>query len=546
MKNLTIVYKVILLVFLSIVSSLTIGIRSLYELKSAQDRFDVVQSQLIPGIILLNESNASSAAIRSAVRDYIIGGFIDDQKLQKIQLENINNLKNKILDNLNKYENNFTYNQADKQLIEKDRIALATYLEQVNDVFSKVEQKDVLGISQQFSETGKFRMTALALIKSFSEHASFNQLLSNKLKESGEAEAKYDEILMISTLVISVLIISLIGFIIYRSISKSLNKTINIIKDIENNLDFKIKLPIENNDEISQISICINSLVNTISNSILMVKNNANLLVKEATELANSSNQVAIAASQQSDAASSMAASIEELTVSINHVSDRSTDAHRLSVESGKYAIEGKKVISETVIDVNKISTSIKSSAERIAELEESSKEISTIISVIKEVADQTSLLALNAAIEAARAGEQGRGFAVVADEVKKLAERTSSSTKQITMMVESIGSISNNVSGDMHSIVDLVSDSVNRANNASKAIELITTSSSTAVSIVEEINDAIKEQSQASTNIASSIESVAQMSEESSAAAQSTSESANTLNEIAIKLLKDIDKYKV
>lgn len=546
MKNLSIAKKLTLLMCVSVISLVALGLLAVYEMRSAQQRFDSVQATVIPSIALLSETNADSAAMRSAVRDFIIGGFIDDADLQKAQKANLDALKSKIHDNLERYQKSYVTDDEDRRMLENDRTALAAYMAQVEDVFAKVEAKDTPGLSQQFSATGKFRTTAVALIGSLSNHATFNQKYADQLKQAGETEFRRGLTMIITVGLASLALLGAIGFVILRGINRSLGAMQAAITRVEGSLDFSTHAEVIGSDEIASVASALNRLIDRLRANLQTLAASATRIAADAERLAQTSKEVAGASAHQSDAAATMAASVEQMTVSISHVSDRSGEAHALSTESGQYAAEGETVIAETVNDINRIAESVGQVSKRIEELDASSEHISAIVSVIREVAEQTNLLALNAAIEAARAGEQGRGFAVVADEVRKLAERTSRSTQEIAKNIESIRSVSKDAVDGMADAVALVRTGVEHAGNANAAIQRISQASQHAVTMVEEITAAIREQGQASTNIAASIEGIAQMAEQSSAAARNSADSANSLDAIAKEMRAVVSAYRI
>lgn len=241
-----------------------------------------------------------------------------------------------------------------------------------------------------------------------------------------------------------------------------------------------------------------------------------------------------------------MAASVEEMSVSIDQVRDHAREARGIADVAGESSRSGGQVVHSSAEEMRLVASAVNEAAGTIRELENYSNEISAIINVIREVADQTNLLALNAAIEAARAGEQGRGFAVVADEVRKLAERTSESTHTIAGVIEKVQQGARRAAQEIENGVTRVEGGVKLAHEAGDSITGIQANSARVVATVMDIGSALDEQSSAAQLIARGVERIATLSEQSSASVRQTSAAARRLNDLAGGLTQAVARFHV
>ncbi|HXU92787.1 MAG TPA: methyl-accepting chemotaxis protein [Gallionella sp.] len=434
----------------------------------------------------------------------------------------------------------------DKQMVKELKANLDVYEAGVTSVYQKIASGEITTALQANQAMGVYKDAVHRLVDETKDHA---QEASARMAAEEQRLAKFSDRIGNITLGISIaalLLGMLTATLITRSISRPLNRMRFAIASIEKDHDFTRRIRIDSNDEVGQTAKAFNNLVATLQQSLSQVVAGVSQVSGAAQSLSSSSTQVAQSSSAQSEAASSMAAAVEQMTVSIGQVSDSAREAVDISRKSGDLSAEGGGIIQSASSEMTKIAEAVRHTAAVIEQLGDHSHQISSIVQVIKEVAEQTNLLALNAAIEAARAGEQGRGFAVVADEVRRLAERTSMATEEITRMIAAMQGSSHAAVSTMSSMVEKVGGGVELASRAGSSIVRIKDGAEQVVGVVNDISSALDEQSRASNDIACQVEKVAQMTEQNRAAAAETASTAISLQELADSMLAVVRRFKI
>jgi methyl-accepting chemotaxis protein len=304
-------------------------------------------------------------------------------------------------------------------------------------------------------------------------------------------------------------------FLIFRiTMHKPLMKLTNSIEIVAAG-DLRVNIEQKSMDEIGILSSNMNKMLQFITGVIDKVLLSANNVVFAVDVLRSRAEKAADGAKAQANQIDQIATAAEEMSQTITDIAKNASVASETSSDAMKIAEEGKQVADGAVSTVNNVYNSTLELAGMVEKLNQRVNEIGGIVTVIKDIADQTNLLALNAAIEAARAGEQGRGFAVVADEVRKLAEKTIKATVEIS---EKINAVQQESQQTMKSM-DIASSQVTRA---TEYIKEVGGSLKRIVEYVEKVRDqimqiatAVDEQSATSEEVARNVESTSVITKE-------------------------------
>ncbi len=316
---------------------------------------------------------------------------------------------------------------------------------------------------------------------------------------------------------ITLLLGLLISWFISRQITTPLGNTLNMAEKIATG-DLTMSINTTRKDELGQLMSAMSKMNDNLHNMIDDIRVGVSQISNASSEIVAGNIDLSSRTEQQAAAVEQTAASMEQLTATVKQNADNAHHANKLAISASQTAKQG----GEQVNNVVQTMTAIENSSKRIAE----------ITSVINSIAFQTNILALNAAVEAARAGEQGRGFAVVASEVRSLAQRSSQAAKEIE------GLISESVTQ--------VSRGATLVGNAGKTMNDIVTSITQVHDIMGEIATASDEQSRGISQVSQAIVEMDSTTQQNAALVQQSSAAADSLEEQARLLKQAVSVFRL
>jgi PAS domain S-box-containing protein len=433
---------------------------------------------------------------------------------------------------------------------EEQRLAKAFF--EVRDQFSQ----EGIALARQALKAGDFDQAQQLLLGKinplYKEVASRSDALQKHLERAGdtayaEAYARYTLTLDFSIVgtLLALLLIILAGTLLSRSLSGKMQRIIKHLSHMaQGNLSDDID--ISGRDEAGRVLTELSCMQVSLKVMLDEIQAASKGIEEQSRRVEWQTANVVDQSEQQRDRAASVAAATEEFSQSVHGVAESAGNTANAADEAQLQVAEAQRSMNRSMAATGRVVEAVQHSSETIQALNQAIAKIGDITQVIREIADQTNLLALNAAIEAARAGEAGRGFAVVADEVRKLAERTSNSTKDITLNVTEIRQVTDAAVLSMADAVHEVETGIVLIRESGSGLSQITTTSQRVTEMARDIANAAQEQALASQQVAKNMERVVDLVDGNMEAANQAKGAVDNLVKTAAYLNEIAARFKV
>ena len=401
-----------------------------------------------------------------------------------------------------------------------------TSLTKLQDVFKRFREARPhwfkLYFEWKLDEAGEWRSKTLqpladGTIAELSALITLQQNIANAQEATAVAQLAQLRFMLIALVILTIAALLLLGYATIGSISTPLNKALGLANRVAAG-DLTAHIETTSNDEFGSLLSALGSMNENLTRMVQDIRSGADSIRNAAEEVATGNSNLSQRTEEQAATLEETASSMEELTSTVRQNTQSADNANALAKDAHQVAVQGGSVVGAVVITMN--------------EIQESSKKIGNIISVIDGIAFQTNILALNAAVEAARAGEQGRGFAVVAGEVRALAQRSAEAAREIKTLIGNS--------------VQKVETGTRQVENAGKTMKEIVASVEKVTAIIDQISLASREQASGIEQVNKAIGEMDQVVQQNAAVVEQATAAAESMQANAQQLYQAVSVFKL
>jgi methyl-accepting chemotaxis protein len=496
---------------LTVLFTLAIGLLGMTTISSLSAATEDMFANNLTPLKDLSNANMQAIYLNRDLYDYVI----EEQKpgMDKIKQRMDEHYKtyNQLID---KYlETNLT--PPEKDLMGKVRADWPSYLAAAEKVMklSYAEQNKEAYTAMNEEAKKSFQV----LDDHLSDLVDLNAKIAESTNKDAAKSANTTRVYSISLIVAAVLVSVALGFAITASITGPLQEGILFSKAVAAG-DLTASIDVDGRDEVSRLMQALMSMKEALVKVVTSVREGSQSVATASAEIAQGNSDLSSRTEQQASALQETAASMEQLGATVRQNAEAARQANKLATSASAVAVKGGQVVGQVV--------------ETMKGINESSRKISDIISVIDGIAFQTNILALNAAVEAARAGDQGRGFAVVASEVRSLAGRSAEAAKEIK--------------GLINASVERVEQGTSLVDQAGVTMTEVVSSIRRVTDIVGEISSASDEQATGVSQVSEAVIQMDSATQQNAALVEQMAAAATSLKSQAGELVQTVSLFKL